>query len=288
MRTEHNRELREAQSRAKKTNNTAAMLPAEAECYISHAKALVVARAKCIADGYTSFNEPAGIEAETELASFFAMTVTSRKSSFEEEAKLRQMRTGCPISQLTHLLQGFERETNPALVKGCAILNKQKIEIQNKLQASKIKYVVDTCIFNWLTDSLINESALPSDGGFAITHIQVDEINETKDKERRARLLLMQASLHCELLPTQSFVFDVSRFGHAKLGDGKLFSSLKMELDILNGNKGNNVRDALIAEAAIENGHTLLTADNALKTATEKHTGKVIFFTRPIAAPPKN
>ena len=91
----------------------------------------------------------------------------------------------------------------------------------------------------------------------------------------------MQASLHCELLPTQTVVLDVSRIDHAKLGDGKLFTSLKAELDILNRNKNNNVRDALIAEVAIANGYTLLTADGDLRLATEKYDGKVIFFSLP-------
>jgi predicted nucleic acid-binding protein len=65
------------------------------------------------------------------------------------------------------------------------------------------------------------------------------------------------------------------------LGDGKLFTSLKAELDILNRNKNNNVRDALIAEVAIANGYTLLTADGDLRLATEKYDGKVIFFSLP-------
>jgi hypothetical protein len=155
--------------------------------------------------------------------------------------------------------------------------------MKNKPQTAAIatKYVVDTCVFNWLADSLVKKNALPSDGGFAITHIQVDEINKTKDEERRARLLLMQASLHCKLLPTETLVLDVSRLDHAKLGDGKLFTSLRLELDTLNGKKKNNVRDALIAEAAIANGFTLLTADTDLKSATEKHAGKVIFYESP-------
>jgi hypothetical protein len=265
----HDRELREARFRARQTHNAAAMLPAEAACSVAHAKALVVARAKCIADAYTAFNEPSGREAEVELATFFAMTVAARKSSFQGEVELRRMRTGGPTNQLVPLLRGFERDANPALLEGRAILDRQRVEMRNRAQtaAIKTKYVV--------------KSALPSDGGFAITHIQVDEINKTKDEERRARLLLMQASLHCELLPTQTVVLDVSRIDHAKLGDGKLFTSLKAELDILNRNKNNNVRDALIAEVAIANGYTLLTADGDLRLATEKYDGKVIFFSLP-------
>ena len=74
-------------------------------------------------------------------------------------------------------------------------------------------------MFNSLTDSVIGINDLPSDGGYAITHIQVDEINRTKDEERRAKLSLTQASLHCKLLRTKTFAFDVSRFDHANYGD---------------------------------------------------------------------
>jgi hypothetical protein len=70
LRDQHNKELREARGRATQTHNSAAMLPAEAACYVAHAKALVGARARCIADAYTAFNEPAGQEAEAELALF--------------------------------------------------------------------------------------------------------------------------------------------------------------------------------------------------------------------------
>ena len=133
-------------------------------------------------------------------------------------------------------------------------------------------------VFNWLADGRIKREALPSDSGFAITHIQVDEINQTLDQERRAKLVLTQASLRCELLPTQTFLLDVSRLDYARLGDGKLFMSIKAELDGLNGAKKNNNRDALIAETAIANGFTLLTADRNLRSVTETHGGIVIFF----------
>lgn len=273
LRDSHHEELREARFRARETHNTAAMLPAEADCYIANTRAIVIARAKCIADAYTAFNEAAGRDAETELQSFYSQTVAGRKASFQGEVESRRLRTRKPMHQLAPLLRRFERDARPAWFEGLAILDKQRVEMKNR-----IRYVVDTSVFNWLADSKIEKSALPSDGGFAITHIQMDEINKTKDEERRVRLLLVQASLHCKLLPTQSFVFDVSRFDHAKLGDGKLFTSLRSELDVLNGKKKNNVRDSLIAEVAIANRYALLTADQDLKSATEKHGGKVIFF----------
>ena len=109
LREEHGRQLREAQFRARKTGNSAAVLPAEARCYMDHVKALVVAKARCISEGYTAFNEPAGKEAELELSSFFSITVATRRSCFDAEVKLRQIRTRRTenTTQLTALLRGF-------------------------------------------------------------------------------------------------------------------------------------------------------------------------------------
>lgn len=282
LREEHGRQLREAQFRARKTGNSAAVLPAEARCYMDHVKALVVAKARCISEGYTAFNEPAGKEAELELSSFFSITVATRRSCFDAEVKLRQIRTRRTenTTQLTALLRGFEHGAHPALLEGRAILNGQRTQMLNRGGANSTKYIVDTCVFNWLTDGLIKRENLPADGGFAITHIQVDEINKTADEDRRARLILTQVSLHCRLIPTHTFLFDISRLGHARLGDGKLYSSIKNALDKLNRKKKNNNRDALIAEAAIQNGFTLLTADEDLKTAIEQLGGKIIFFAK--------
>jgi hypothetical protein len=279
----HNKELRQAQFRARQKHNSAAMLPAEAACYIAHAKALVTAKASSIAEAYDRFNEPVGREAESELEQFSAVTVAARMGAFRHHAALRAVRTAGSDSQVRGLLRGFERGLSEALSEGRAILNRQRVEIKNRPAAEpvKTKYVVDTCVFNWLADAVLNRSDLPSDGGFAITHIQVDEINDTEDSERRARLLLMHASLRCELLPTQTFVSDVSRMDHAILGDGKLFSLLRARLDAVNGKKENNVRDALTAEAAIANGYTLLTADKDLASAAREHGGGVILYKRP-------
>jgi predicted nucleic acid-binding protein len=156
------------------------------------------------------------------------------------------------------------------------------MNIRERTAHLNTKYVVDTCVFNWLADGTLNRGALPHDGDFAISHIQLDEINDTDDKERRARLLLMLASLNCKLIDTPAFVFDVSRYDFARWSDGELFTSLKSEMDGLNGNKKNNARDALIAETAIVNGFTLLTADRDLKLVTEQHGGQVLFFNPPL------
>jgi predicted nucleic acid-binding protein len=141
-----------------------------------------------------------------------------------------------------------------------------------------MKYVVDTNIINWLIDGKIDRAALPSDGKFVATHIQVDEINRTSDEDRRARLSLTLISTIRELLPTESAVMDISRFDWCKMGDGVIYTSIKNELDAENGERRSNIRDALIAEVAIVNGFTLLTADADLAEIAKNHKGVVRHF----------
>jgi len=138
-----------------------------------------------------------------------------------------------------------------------------------------MKYVVDTNIINWLVDAKIDRAALPSDGPFVATHIQIDELNRTSNEERRARLFLVLASTIPELVPTESAVLDVSRFDHCKLGDGVIYTAIKNALDVRNGGRRANIHDALIAEVAIKNGHTLLTADTELAEVAREHCGNV-------------
>lgn len=141
-----------------------------------------------------------------------------------------------------------------------------------------MSYVVDTNIFNKLVDGTINVGDLPSDGPFIATHIQIDELNNTKDSERRARLFLMFAEVRPEIVPTESFVWDVSRWDHGKWSDGVLFERLKQDLDALNKSKSNNAQDVLIAEVAIVNSFTLLTSDQHLAQVVKDLGGKVVHF----------
>ena len=103
--------------------------------------------------------------------------------------------------------------------------------------------------------------------GYA-THIQRDEIDNTKNPERRASLAQVFGDVVAELPPTDSFVLGVSRLDEARLGgervvptasavygvsryeqakysaEDNLFSALKDRLDGINRNKPNNVHDA--------------------------------------------
>lgn len=91
-----------------------------------------------------------------------------------------------------------------------------------------------------------------------ITHIQVDEINECSDKEKRGRLFNLLTEIGPEKIPTESFILGKSRLGSAKLGDGNLIEELRM------GNY-KKTNDALIGETAIKNNLTLITNDKRFK-----------------------
>lgn len=139
-------------------------------------------------------------------------------------------------------------------------------------------YVLDTNIFNRIVDGSIAFDDLPTDESLVATYVQIDEINNTKDTERRARLFLAFADVRPQIISTESFVWDVSRWDRSKWSDGVLYQVLKNEIDSLNKSKPNNVQDTLIGEVAIVNGCTLLTTDNDLATVVRKHGGKVILY----------
>lgn len=120
---------------------------------------------------------------------------------------------------------------------------------------------------------------MPGDGKFVSTQIQIDEINRTSDEERRARLFLTLASSLSGLLQTETTVTGVSRFNFSKLGNGMIYTSIKNQLDAMNGGNPSNIRDALIAEVSIVNSHTLLTADRDLAKVAKDHGGMVRLFT---------
>ena len=141
-----------------------------------------------------------------------------------------------------------------------------------------MKYVLDTCVFNWLADGRVALADLPSDGEFVATHIQVDELNKTKNAERRSQLFMHFALVGPSMYPTESLILGVSRLGHAKIADDVTFSQLKSALDRLNRSKPNNVMDALSAEVALKNEFTLITADGDLRTVAEQVGCNVIFL----------
>jgi predicted nucleic acid-binding protein len=158
----------------------------------------------------------------------------------------------------------------------------------------------DTRAFNLVLDGACPVDALKDRVVAYATHIQRDEINNTKDPERRSALLQVFKEVVSESVPTDSLVLGVSRIGEARLGgervvptasavwgvsrwdqacwtaNDNLYSPIKADLDKLNKSKRNNVQDALIAETSMKGGYVLVTDDTDLIEVTRRYGGKCV------------
>lgn len=158
----------------------------------------------------------------------------------------------------------------------------------------------DTNVFNRILDGVISLQALTGRVVVYATHIQRDEINNTKDAGRRMALAKVFSVAIAESISTASFVLDVSGLNDACLGgervvpttsavwgvsrwgqaswsvDDNLYSVIKVELDTLNRSKPNNVHDALIAETSVKGQFILVTDDTDLAAVTKKYGGKCL------------
>lgn len=146
-----------------------------------------------------------------------------------------------------------------------------------------MKYVLDTNVFNRLLDGLFSLDKLPESLQFVATHLQIDEIKNTKNLSRRDSLLEVFVAVGPEMVDTESFVWEVSAWDQCKWSDEKNYvqlDAIKADLDALNNNKVNNWQDALIAEVALINEFTLITDDRHLSQVARKHGIAVI---RPMA-----
>ena len=76
-------------------------------------------------------------------------------------------------------------------------------------------------------------------------------------------------------IPTESFVWDTSSWDAAKWSDVSLVTIIASKLKDLNGGARGNIKDALIAETAIKNGHILITHDSDLASVVSYMGGRV-------------
>ncbi len=133
-----------------------------------------------------------------------------------------------------------------------------------------MKLIFDSNVFDDLISGKLElETIEKSKYEIYITHIQVDEINECSDKERRARLFNFMTEIRPEKIPTESFIIGTSRIGSAKIGDGHLIEELRM------GNY-KKTNDALIGETAIKNNLILITNDKKFKNKVVELGGTAI------------
>jgi hypothetical protein len=147
-------------------------------------------------------------------------------------------------------------------------------------------YMLDTTEFNAVAKNYVDVSSYAGMRLFA-THVQLDELNNTRSEEKRARLLAVFNQVAPQKLLTESGFWGVSNWGEFKwsAGDG---ISMKMlaRLGELDGEERypNQHRDILIAETAIKNGLTLISGDRNLRDVTVEFGGRVIEPPRRVAA----
>lgn len=132
----------------------------------------------------------------------------------------------------------------------------------------------DTNIFNRLLDQQI-ELPLSNTHTYYATHVQFDELQNTRKVNRRELLENTFKKVSPDELPTESFVLGIARLGKAKLSDGIIYDEIRSKLNALNNNKANNAMDAVIAETAIKNDLILVTEDKNLAQVMSELKGQV-------------
>lgn len=127
-----------------------------------------------------------------------------------------------------------------------------------------MKYLLDTCVFNWIVNGTHVLSDLPA-GEYLVTHIQRDEIGKVSNEERRSALLNAFELCEAEQVPTGVFVVGVSRIGQATLGGRGTYHRIFTELSALDSSKRkhqSHMADAIIGVTAYVKGAGLVTADS--------------------------
>jgi predicted nucleic acid-binding protein len=138
-------------------------------------------------------------------------------------------------------------------------------------------YMFDTTVFNHLLRDRINGAGLSRTGRLCVTHVQLNELQATRDPSQRTQLLNVFTAVAAERVPTETAMWDVSEWEEAKWSseDG-LFNRMLESLNHLNSRRHNNGRDILIAETAIRNGFCLVTGDSHLAQVAKEFGAEVM------------
>jgi hypothetical protein len=134
-------------------------------------------------------------------------------------------------------------------------------------------YMLDTTVFNNVLDDVIT---LPVGLHVVATHVQHDELANTRKQGRRDQLLATFARVAPARVPTKSALWNASRWDEGEWSDGKRYRAMLAALDAKNGGKDNNKRDVLIAETALEHGYVLVTGDVDLRDVFGAFGGNAI------------
>jgi hypothetical protein len=137
--------------------------------------------------------------------------------------------------------------------------------------------VLDTNAFNAVLDGKLDLAKIAPGGNFFATHVQLDELRACPSP-RRGLLVAQFHAIAPVVVRTETAVWGVSAWDGAKWGEGPHFSALKAALDAKNNGKRNNTKDALIGEAAMVHGHTLITSDRDLSDVVFARDGQTLGY----------
>jgi predicted nucleic acid-binding protein len=141
------------------------------------------------------------------------------------------------------------------------------------------KFMFDTNVFGKILKMNSPHDLLVGEHQYFVTSLQRDELQATPDENMRNQLLAVFQTIPQNAIPTETVVFDFSRFDMAKFGDGLVYSRVLEELSKRKPmQRENNIKDALIAETATKNGILLVTDDKALREVVLKVGGFAIDF----------
>jgi predicted nucleic acid-binding protein len=120
------------------------------------------------------------------------------------------------------------------------------------------RFLIDSMIYDKIVDEagvLDLVTRCVSSGGLTLlsTHVQVDEIRQIRDENRRDRLLAIPTAE----VPTSGFIVGISRLDQARLAEAEPIETLRR------GNR-DHTEDALIAATASYKDAVLVTEDRTL------------------------
>ena len=132
----------------------------------------------------------------------------------------------------------------------------------------------DTNVFNKILDEDIDVECMHKGKPYFVTHIQQNEIENTKNLDRRTALLNTFHGINKTQVPTESAFYDISVWDGANWSaeDG-VIKEIIQRLNAKNKSKKNNGQDALIAETALKNRYTLVTNDGDLREVMQDMGG---------------
>lgn len=140
------------------------------------------------------------------------------------------------------------------------------------------QFMLDTNAFNAILDTQnIEPSKLSCCGELFVTHVQLNEIQDTQKLERLTPLLEVFKAIDQETISTAAAVYGVSEWGGAEWGnaDGS-YDKILLLLEQKGRKSRGNTKDALIGVTALKRQFTLVTNDPRLLASVVELGGSAI------------